>query len=151
MAKIQLKVIENLDGLKRVFNGIDNLNATLFTIGTLSKEELSKNWLDGKAGNGRAWQGRGLNHNANELSPGYKEFKAKAGRDPVPNMNFNGQMVRGLTPKRIAKNSVALKFIGGKNKEKASNNHNLRPNMFVLATKFKNRMVKIVRKHIFPF
>ncbi len=150
MAKIQLKVIKNFDDIDRTVKRINNVNKALFLAGTLSKKELAKNWTDGKGGDGRSWQGRGFSHSPTELSPGYKEFKAKAGRDPIPSMHLTGQMVRSLTPKKIS-DGVSLKFIGGENKKKASNNHNLRPNMFILSTQFKNKLVKQIRKFVIPF
>lgn len=151
MAKIQLKVIKNLDDIDRTVKRIKDVNRVVFAAAALSKKELAGNWTDGKGGDGRAWQGRGLSHNASELSPSYKEFKAKAGRDPIPSMHLSGQMVRSLTPKKTGTNEASLKFIGGENKKKASNNHNLRPNMFILSTQFKNKMVKLIRKFVVPF
>jgi len=150
MAKIKLTVIKDLDGVERVLEDMITVNKALFKVGTLSKAELVKNWSKGKGGNNAAWQGEFLENPASELSPTYELFKASKGKTPIPNMSFTGQMQRALTPTKLGgENTVSLRFLG--ENDKAAGNHDKRPNMFILSKKFKDKMVKAVRKFIFPF
>lgn len=149
MAKIKLTVIKNLDGLERVLKNFSKVNTVLFKAGTLSKLELTKNWLSGRGGNRLPWKGEFLENPASELSPGYKIYKAKRGKVPIPNMSFSGDMQRALTPNKKGKDGVILNFIGEEVKSSAMQNQ--RPNFFKLSKKFKNKMVEMVRKFIFPF